>query len=77
MVELSDDISMVELDVKGEWKGKNLIELDFRKKYGINIVGIRDGAALAVNIDPTKPLTSEMKLIVIGNTQKISKLNQK
>ena len=77
VIELSDDISIVELDVKREWQGKSLVELDFRKKYGINIVGIRDGAALEVNVEPMKPLNSEMKLIVIGNTQKISKLNQK
>ena len=77
VIELSDDISIVELDVKREWQGKSLVELDFRKKYGINIVGIRDGAALEVNVEPRKPLNSEMKLIVIGNTQKISKLNQK
>ena len=77
VIELSDDISMVDLEVKKEWQGKNLIELDLRRKYGINIVGIRSGASVEVNIDPTKPLTPEMKLIVIGNTQKITKLNQK
>ena len=32
MISLSRDVSMVELDVKDEWVGKNLIELDLRKK---------------------------------------------
>jgi trk system potassium uptake protein TrkA len=76
VIELSDDVSMVELDVNVEWSGKNLIELDLRKKYGINIVGIREGNEVVVNIDPTKPLSENMKLIVIGNTSKINKISK-
>ncbi len=75
MIELSDDVSMVELEVRDEWQGKNLIELDLRRKYGINIVAIRDGGSVEVNIDPSRALLSNMKLIVIGNTARISKLN--
>jgi trk system potassium uptake protein TrkA len=76
VIELSDDVSMVELDVNVAWRGKNLIELDLRKKYGINIVGIREGNEVVVNIDPTKPLSENMKLIVIGNTSKINKISK-
>ena len=38
IIELSKDVSMVELDVKDEWIGKNLLELNLRKKYGFNII---------------------------------------
>ena len=43
MIELSNEVSMVEIDVKEEWCGKNLIELNLRKKYGFNIVAIKQG----------------------------------
>ena len=33
IMELSKGVSVIELDVKPEWVGKNLIELDLRKKY--------------------------------------------
>ena len=77
MMELSSDVSIVELDVKNDWVGKSLIELNVRKKYGINIVAIRKGDGVQVNIDPEAPLESDMKLIVIANTAKLAKLTDK
>ena len=35
IIELLKDVSMVELEVKPEWEGKNLLELNLRKKYSI------------------------------------------
>ena len=43
MISLSKDVSMVEIDVKDEWVGKNLIDLKLRKKYSLNIVAIKKG----------------------------------
>ena len=74
MISLSKDISMVELDVKEEWRGKNLIELDLRKKYGVNIVAIKKGEKVNVNVSPEQPLDAESSLIVIANTAKLGKL---
>ena len=65
---------MIELDVKTEWIGKNLIELNLRKKYSINVVAVRKGDMVGVDIDPHEPLQAEDKLIVIANTEKLSKL---
>ena len=74
MVELSKDISLIELDVKPEWEGKNLIELDLRKKYSMNIVAIVEDTSVCINIDPKRPLNKSMKLIVIANPSKVNKL---
>lgn len=74
IIELSRDVSMVELSVRPEWEGKTLIELSLRKKYGINVVAITQGKDVSINISPEEPLSSTMKLIVIGNTAKLNKL---
>ena len=74
MISLSKDVSMVEIDVKDEWCGKNLIELNLRKKYGFNIVAIKKGEAVSVNINPEQALDAESSLIVIANTAKLGKL---
>ena len=74
MISLSKDVSMVEIDVKDEWYGKNLIELNLRKKYGFNIVAIKKGEKVNVNINPEQVLDSETTLIVIANTAKLGKL---
>ena len=74
MVSLAKNVSMIELDIKPEWTGKNLIELNLRKKYSINVVAVRRGETVSVDIDPHAPLREEDKLIVIANTEKLSKL---
>lgn len=74
MVSLAKNVSMIELDVKPEWTGKNLIELNLRKKYSINVVALRRGDAVRVELDPHEPLQETDKLIVIANTEKLIKL---
>ncbi len=74
MISLSKDVSMVEIDVKKEWTGKNLIELNLRKKYGFNVVAVKRGDIVNVNINPEQVLDAETTLIVIANTAKLGKL---
>ena len=74
MIELNTEISMIELAVKKDWIGKNLLELNLRKKYSLNVVAIKENNNIDINVDPTLPLHREMKLIVVGNKNKLSKL---
>ena len=74
IIDLSSDVSLIELEVKPEWVDKTLIELDLRKKYSINVIAIRQANNLKTDIDPTVKLEKDMQLIVVTNTSKISKL---
>ena len=74
MISLSKDVSMLEIEVKDEWVGKNLIELNLRKRYGINIVAVKKGGAVDVTINPDEALDADTTLIVIANTAKLKKL---
>ena len=65
---------MIELDVRDEWVGKTLLELNLRQKYSINIVAICQGTEVCTMIEPQMVLHTSMKLIVIANTEKLSKL---
>lgn len=42
-IELSDDYSIVEVPTPKIWQGKNLREVDVRRRYQVNIIAIRDG----------------------------------
>jgi len=74
VVELSKDVSMIELDVREEWEGKSLLELDLRKKYSINVMAIRVGDEVSIDIDPNQKLDRDMNLIIVADTHKIKKL---
>ena len=74
MVSLAKNVSMIELDMRPEWAGKNLSELNLRKNYSINVVALRRDEMVSGDIDPHAPLSAEDKLIVIADTQKLTKL---
>lgn len=74
LIDLSDDISVIEIPVREKWVGKTLIELDLRKKYAINIIAIRNGEDILINVDPNVQLSNEMQLVVIINKTNINKL---
>ena len=74
MITLSEDFSMIELEVRREWIGKSLMELNLRKKYGINVVALKKGSSLTVNIPPEEKLGDGSSLIVIANPTKIAKI---
>ena len=74
LLDLARDVSMVEIRVQPEWVGKNLMELNLRRKYGINVVGIRKEDKLMINIDPEMLLRKEMTLVVIASKQSLKKL---
>lgn len=77
LVSLSPDVSMVELEVTDEWVGQNLIELNLRKKYGMNVVALCRQGKVVIEIDPTQPLAKDEQLLVIAKTAKLAKLRKK
>ncbi len=74
VVELSQDVSLIELDVRAEWVGKTLRELNLRKKYGLNVIALRLGESVQINIDPEMKLSADMQLVVIIHTSQLDKL---
>ena len=74
VMDLSDEVSLIEVPAKAEWIGHSLMELHLRKKYGINVVALKRGAAIDVTIDPNQPLAEGDRLVVIAETAKLHKL---
>ena len=74
VMELSGEVSLIEVPVKAEWVGKSLIELNLRKKYAINVVALKRGDVIDVTIDPAAPMQEGDALVVIAETAKLHKL---
>jgi trk system potassium uptake protein TrkA len=74
IIDLSGEVSMIELGVRPEWEGLSLSQLDLRRKYSINVVAIKREGEVYIDIDPSEPLEKEMSLIVIANRTKLAKL---
>ena len=72
-IEIDNEHAIFEVSVPKDWVGKTIGEIDIRKKYGINILGIKDGKKLNVNVTPSQILCSELSLLVMGDYKKLKK----
>ena len=64
IADITDKISILEIDIKSEWVGKTLRELDLRKKHNINIMAFKiSNDVLFAN--PDIVIEDSMKMIVM------------
>lgn len=73
--DISNELCLVEMSPKDKWVGKTLKELNLRKKYGVNVIAIKDGV-VKESIDPDEPLKAENPLIMILHKNNLSKLDK-
>lgn len=76
-LELSQDYSIVEIEILNEWIGKSLMELDFRNVYGVNVVALKRDTHINVTIDPNEVFKHDDIVIVIGSNDAIYNIQEK
>ncbi|MDO4465636.1 MAG: TrkA family potassium uptake protein [Bacillota bacterium] len=75
-INISPDFSMVEVPVLSSWVGNSLINLDLRKRYGLNVICVRQGNEMYTNFDPNLPLRKDMKLFIVGKNEDLQKVQE-
>ncbi|MBS5916141.1 MAG: TrkA family potassium uptake protein [Clostridiales bacterium] len=63
---LDHDYAVYELAVPEAWLGQTVDQLDLRKKYGLNILGIRYDGHLNMDIRPQTILDKGASVLVLG-----------
>ncbi len=71
LFDIDDNLSIIEMHPKKEWIGKNLIELNLRGKFNVNVIAIKDANKMHSSIDPKKPITEDDMLYVIMDKKDI------
>ena len=72
-IELDEQHAIIEVAVPEDWQGRSIGELDIRRKYGVNILGVKRENKTDVNISPETVLDADMTLLVLGENQKLKK----
>ncbi len=72
---LDDNMYMIEKAPKKEWIGKNLIELDLRKKSYLNVVAVRKSDQLWHFVDPHEPFEHDDYLLIVIEKQHMKALS--
>lgn len=71
-IELEGDIDIFELTVPKDWSGKNVVQLDVRKKYDLNIIAVRRNGALNM-ITPDTVMDESCPILVLGTLRAVQK----
>ena len=72
-IELNRDNAIVEVSVPPNWHGKTVGELDVRKKYNINLLAVKTGGNLNINITTDTRFTGNETVLVLGSNRAIQK----
>lgn len=72
-IELDEKHSIFEVKVPEGWLGKTVGTLDVRKKYGINLLGVKRGGVSNFTITPDTLLTADMTLLALGESAALRK----
>ena len=72
-IELDEDHAMFEVSVPEAWAGLTIGQIDIRKKFSINIMGIKKSGKLELSISPDTVLEAEDTMLVLGRNKNLQK----
>ncbi len=76
MFELSSDFSMAEFKIPSDWIGKTLRNLKIRERYHINLIGLKQGDQMNLNVAPDEPLPAECTIVAAGANDDLNKVSE-
>lgn len=72
-IEIDEQHAIFEVKVPENWIGKTVGELDIRRKFGINILGIKHSGKTDVSITPDTVLSGETTILALGEYKALQK----
>ncbi len=72
-VELDEEHAMFEIPVPADWAGRTVGKIDIRKRFKINIMGVKTGGRLDLSISSDTVLNEGETLLVLGRNKDIQK----
>ena len=75
-IEIDKQHAIFEVPIPKNWLGKSIGELNIRKLYGINILGVKSHGETNVTVTPDIVLTDDVTILVIGEYKALQKCFQ-
>ena len=76
IIEFSDEFSIIEVKAHKSWMGKNLIDLDFRNEYQMNVVAFERDGQMIIDFDPSLEIEENDILVLIGTSENAKELEK-
>lgn len=70
-IDIDSDYSIFEIAIPNKWIGRKLIDINPRKKYGMNILTVKKGRQVISSLDGNYVFEDGDQIVVFGDTEKI------
>ena len=72
-MELDEEHAMFEVTVPEEWAGRTIGQIDIRRRFHINIMGVKKGGRLELTLSPDTLLGAGETMLVLGKNRDLQK----
>lgn len=72
-IELDEDHAIFEVPVPNGWAGHTVGQVDIRKRYAINIMGVKKHGKLNLSVTPDTILEEDATLLVLGENRDLQR----
>lgn len=73
-IEIDSEHGIFEISIPKDWIGKTVLQVDIRKKYNINIMGVKKNGKINLNITPDLIFNEGESILVLGEHKLIQKI---
>ena len=72
-IKLDEDHAIFEITVPQDWVGKTVGEIDIRKRFGINIMAVKENGHMNLSVTPETVLSGNRTMLVLGEHRAIQR----
>lgn len=72
-IEIDEQHAIFEVEVPEAWRGKSIGQLDIRRRFGINILGIKRSGKTDVSVTPDTILSKDITILALGEYKQLQK----
>ena len=72
-IKLDNSHAIFEVAVPPDWIGRTVGQIDIRKRYGINIMAVKEAGKMDLSVTPETDLTDRKTMLVLGERKAIQK----
>ncbi len=65
-IKLDEDNAIFEVTVPDNWVGKTVGQIDIRKRYGVNIMAVKENGKMDLSVTPDTVLDANKTMLVLG-----------
>ena len=73
-IELSREVGIVELQPPARWIGQTIRNLELRKRYGVNVIAVREQGEIQIPPEIDTPIREEWVMVALGSYDTLNNL---